>query len=51
MTGWEIVMLALVALILLCAVAGLVMFVQQARRYFEVRGKLKRGEISFDEED
>jgi len=49
MTGWEIVLLCLVGLIFLCSIAGLVMFFQQVRRYLVVRGKLKRGEISFDD--
>jgi|GEM_PF-5523503 len=49
MTGWEIVMLCFAGLIILCSLAGLVMFFQQLYRYLVVRGKVKRGEISFED--
>ncbi len=51
MTPIEWMLIGLVALIGLCSIAGLVMFFQQLFRYLEVRQKLKRGEIHFDDDE
>jgi len=36
-------------LIAVCSIVGLVMFAKTVWRYVEIRGKLKRGELNFDD--